>query len=172
MGVLYRIGNNCERLKCLRILKVFVMMFKSMKIVAVGLLCSVPCAGFAVEFGDNSSEYAHDGVCDDRRFMGIGAARNLHDKDNFKDATDCRKLFDLGLVQVASESAGRAATNCAAIDFGNNSSEWSKDGECDDPRFDGPGSNGAANWEDLLGDATDCKRRCVQGKIWLRTPAN
>ena len=37
------------------------------------------------------------------------------------------------------------ATPNADIDFGDDSSEWANDGECDDPRFEGTGSAGATS---------------------------
>lgn len=57
----------------------------------------------------------------------------------------------------------------AQTDFGDNSSHWAHDGECDDPRFEG---NGAANTlldEDLGHDAADCRELLDAGRITLRT---
>lgn len=51
-----------------------------------------------VQFGDNSSRWAFDGECDDPRFIGPGSATTLLAEDTFRDATDCRALFERGLV--------------------------------------------------------------------------
>ncbi|MEO0359219.1 MAG: hypothetical protein AAF386_13205, partial [Pseudomonadota bacterium] len=73
--------------------------------------------------------------------------------------------------KMVSEAAGRAATQCDAIDFGNNSSTFARDGECDDPRFDGPGTDSIMLRSDLLSDAKDCRAACNAGQIWLRVAA-
>ncbi len=88
------------------------------------------------DFGDNTSRWANDGECDDPRFEGEGAADTLLDDDRGHDATDCRKLFNAGRIALRSPAAN---TN-DAVDFGDDSSEWARDGECDDPRFQGDGS--------------------------------
>ena len=128
-------------------------------------------ANAQVTYGDDTSEYANDSECDDRRFMGSGIAMALDEADNGRDATDCEKLHRAGMVQLVDKNAGIAATDCDAIDFGDDSSEWSRDGECDDPRFDGPGTASIISLEDLLGDAKDCRSQCNNGRIWLRVPA-
>ncbi len=142
---------------------------------SLGLIIAlaVPSVGFSqsVKFGDNKSEYANDGECDDRRFIGQGMATSLDEDDNFHDANDCRKLYRAGMIKLTSEKLGRAATNCSKIKFGNNSSKWARDGECDDARFDGPGSDGIIAVDDVMKDARDCKRQCQAGNIWLRTAA-
>jgi hypothetical protein len=57
---------------------------------------------------------------------------------------------------------------CAAIDFGDDTSEWAKDNECDDPRFTGIGVDEILNAEDQSHDAADCRALCEAGEIWLR----
>jgi hypothetical protein len=57
---------------------------------------------------------------------------------------------------------------CTKIDFGDDSSEWSNDNECDDPRFTGGSVDEILNMQDLLGDATDCRALCNSGAIWLK----
>lgn len=52
----------------------------------------------AVKWGDDSSEYAGDGTCDDPRFEGPGAADLLYPDDSGRDASDCRRLCEFGLV--------------------------------------------------------------------------
>lgn len=52
----------------------------------------------AIKWGDDSSEYASDGVCDDPRFEGLGAAGILYREDAGRDASDCRALCEFGLL--------------------------------------------------------------------------
>lgn len=50
-------------------------------------------------------------------------------------------------------------------DFGDDTGRWAKDGECDDPRFEGPGM-GLTDSEEALGhDATDCRELVEAGLI-------
>ena len=56
----------------------------------------------------------------------------------------------------------------SSIDFGDNSSEWSYDGECDDPRFAGRGMAEVLLDEDLGRDAADCRALYQAGSIYLR----
>ena len=123
-----------------------------------------------VKYGDNASEWANDGECDDRRFKGPGMSNSsgfLSD-DIGHDADDCKEQFDLGRVEVWLESKARAATQCSAIKFGDNSSEWSDDGECDDMRFEGRGSADSVVPDDTGKDANDCRALCEQSMIFLR----
>ena len=105
------------------------------------------------DFGDNTSQWANDGECDDPRFEGEGAADTLLDGDRGHDATDCRKLFNNGRIALRKATA---ATN-DAIDFGDDENEWARDGECDDPRFAGEGSAATLLEADAYHDATDCR---------------
>ena len=58
-------------------------------------------------------------------------------------------------------------TNIAGIDFGDNTSQWANDGECDDPRFEGVGMATTAIDDDLRSDATDCSEAYQDGSIAL-----
>ena len=53
-----------------------------------------------ITFGDDTSEWAYDGECDDPRFQGSGTAVTLLDKDRFRDATDCRLLFNQNRITL------------------------------------------------------------------------
>ncbi|WP_144049392.1 hypothetical protein [Vreelandella massiliensis] len=55
-----------------------------------------------------------------------------------------------------------------SIEWGDNTSRWANDGECDDPRFDGPGVNSNNVSEDRYHDANDCRILHEQGQIYLR----
>ncbi len=130
----------------------------------------------AIAYGDNSSEWANDGECDDPRFFGLGSAEILLDDDLGHDAVDCRMLFEIGQIEFGTEivatgkpKAGSSspAPSTSAIDFGDDSSSWANDGECDDPRFAGPGVASTLLDDDLGRDATDCSALFQQGQIRL-----
>lgn len=52
----------------------------------------------AIKWGDDSSQYANDGACDDPRFEGRGAAEILPKEDAGRDASDCRNLYEFGIL--------------------------------------------------------------------------
>lgn len=55
-----------------------------------------------------------------------------------------------------------------APDFGDDASQWSRDGECDDKRFAGPGLTGTTLLESDIGhDATDCRTAWNAGQLQL-----
>jgi len=56
---------------------------------------------FRINFGDDSSASAFDGICDDPRFQGRGAALELYESNILADATDCRAAYDAGTVTYA-----------------------------------------------------------------------
>jgi hypothetical protein len=120
----------------------------------------------AIDFGDDSSSWANDGECDDPRFEGTGTAGELLDEDILRDATDCQAAYDAGTVTLKEPgSTGIATTTAAEIDFGDDSSEWANDGECDDPRFAGTGSADETLAADILKDATDCQAAYDAGTV-------
>ena len=55
-----------------------------------------------------------------------------------------------------------------APNFGDDSSQWSQDGECDDPRFQGTGMASTLIDADRFSDATDCRDLYNLGRITLR----
>ncbi|HUQ53237.1 MAG TPA: pre-peptidase C-terminal domain-containing protein [Gammaproteobacteria bacterium] len=120
------------------------------------------------DFGDNTSQWANDGECDDPRFEGAGSADTLLDEDRGHDATDCRTLFTAGRITLRSA----AASNNGNVNFGNDSSRWARDGECDDPRFEGEGSADTLLDEDNGHDAADCRSLFQAGRIALRGAAS
>lgn len=115
-----------------------------------------------IDFGDNSSSWANDGECDDPRFEGTGMASSPLEEDEFRDATDCRTLFDAGSIQLADQLI-------SALDlmFGDDNGSWPRDGECDDPRFEGNGVADFADDADRFHDATDCRTLFDTGQITL-----
>lgn len=119
-----------------------------------------------IEWGDNTSQWANDGECDDPRFIGEGAHSLNVDEDRYHDAADCQRLYEQGQIVLASN--GDTASSASDIQWGDDTSQWSNDGECDDPRFAGPGVNGNNLAEDRYHDATDCQRLYEQGQIYLQ----
>jgi hypothetical protein len=112
------------------------------------------------DFGDDTSQWANDGECDDPRFEGEGAAETLLDEDRGHDAADCRTLFNAGRITLRGAAA--------SIDYGDDRSEWAHDGECDDPRFEGAGMAATLLDADARHDASDCRALVEAGRISLR----
>ena len=135
----------------------------------------LPRAGSAIaekyfSFGDDSGEYAHDGECDDPRFKGAGVADEAYSLGT--DASDCRQAYldrriTIRDVYLPAYAAG-APYDASGIEFGDNSSQWAHDGECDDPRFEGPGVAATLLDDDIEADADDCRAAFEQGKAVLR----
>jgi hypothetical protein len=121
-----------------------------------------------VNFGDDSSQYASDRECDDRRFVGQGMATALSSANIGHDATDCRALHDAGQIHVWNWSEAQAATQCTAINFGDNTGQYVNDGECDDPRFEGISVARMLNPSEIGHDAADCSQLCSFGTASLR----
>jgi len=42
-----------------------------------------------------------------------------------------------------------------------------RDDQRDDPRFDGPGTSSVISLENLMIDASDCRKQCENQSIWL-----
>ena len=113
-----------------------------------------------IDFGDDTSRWARDRECDDPRFEGSYAGNTLLEEDLGRDATDCRQLYEAGLIRLFGVDLVSGQ-----VYFGDDSSEYAHDGECDDIRFS---SNGMA-WlllDDKRGrDASDCRRLYEAGRI-------
>ncbi len=59
-----------------------------------------------------------------------------------------------------------APASAQAIDFGDDAGRFSKDGECDDMRFSGPGMTDTLLIDaDIRHDATDCRVAYEQGRL-------
>ena len=122
-----------------------------------------PAFAQSINFGDDSSQWANDGECDDGRFTGPGLTSTpLLEEDVLADATDCRLAYQAGRLTLA------GVANDGTIDFGNDSGEWSNDGECDDMRFAGPGMTTTPMLQDdIKRDATDCRNAFNAGRLTL-----
>ena len=110
-----------------------------------------------VNFGDDASRWARDDECDDPRFFGAGMTSTvLLDSDVMHDASDCMAAFRVGRLQLDPSYFGDGAV-FEGLNFGDDASDWSRDDECDDPRFSGPGMTATVLLDaDILHDATDC----------------
>ena len=88
---------------------------------------ALPAIRFSIDCCNDTSDWARDGECDDVRFEGDGMASSVIVQDRGRDAADCRRLYDEGRVRVFSLDL-----DSGAIDFGDDASDWTQDGECDD----------------------------------------
>lgn len=133
-------------------------------------------AAATVDFGDDNGEWANDNECDDKRFIGAGMTSTvLLDEDVGHDATDCRTAYEAGNLTLR-DAAGAAAPQAlaaapvagGAVDFGDDSSRWSNDNECDDKRFTGAGMTATPLLDEDIGhDATDCRTAYQAGNLQL-----
>ena len=128
-----------------------------------------------VDFGDDGSQFAKDGECDDKRFSGPGMTGTpLLDSDVGHDATDCRASFSqnrltMGAAAAPSASGSYAASGVNHVMWGDDASKFSRDGECDDKRFEGQGLTDTPLLDsDVKHDATDCRTAFAQGRLTLR----
>ena len=104
-----------------------------------------PYDSTAVTFGENTSDYANNEECDDPRFIGPSMAEILLDDDEMRDSADCQAMFEAGTIvlktgaeaQPVIDTTVYTSTIDPTIDFGDNTSEYKDNGECDDPRFTG-----------------------------------
>lgn len=137
------------------------------------LICAFLATGSAVvaqdlNMGDDSNDFANDGECDDPRFAGPGMASSFDAASIGTDATDCTMLLNAKEIRLVRTQEQSSPEMCAEIVFGDDSSDWAKNGECDDPRFTGPKSASIVNVVDRLKDATDCRLACEAGFVWRR----
>jgi hypothetical protein len=123
----------------------------------------------SIVFGDDSGEFPNDDICDDPRFVGIDMTTTTTVAESLlRDATDCARAYAQKTIRLARTAGESTPADCGAIDFGDDTSEWARDTECDDPRFGGQGVHSILLPEDMMRDATDCKALCDSGAIWLR----
>ncbi|GAA4644154.1 hypothetical protein GCM10023115_21140 [Pontixanthobacter gangjinensis] len=137
-------------------------------LVIIGLAMPQPAFSQNIDFGDDSSEYAKDGECDDLRFTGSGMTDTiLLDEDVGHDATDCRVGFNQGRLTFAGQAAVTEgiALPIQDVDFGDNSSDFAGDGECDDVRFVGAGMAESLLTDSIGKDADDCKAAYENGRL-------
>lgn len=134
-------------------------------VLALALASSAAALAEDIDFGDDSSTWAHDHQCDDPRFEGPGAAILRSPADELRDASDCRQAFEAGEVTLAGTTATVQKIEASDdIDFGDDSGMFAKDGECDDPRFGGTLAS------HTKADATDCRTAFEAGEVTLAPP--
>jgi len=119
-------------------------------------------------YGDDSGAYTNDGECDDPGFTGRGAADGASSENAGKDRTDCLQAYQAGSVKRAPAVPLDTSIVVDDIRFGDDESPFAKDGECDDPRFEGTGMASSFREEDAKHDATDCLAAYQAGNITLK----
>lgn len=126
-----------------------------------------------IEFGDNRSQYADDGACDDPRFEGHGIAEAPTEEHMGHDANDCQRLcdFDMLFLRDMREVVVEPPQPEDAL-YGRDNGSFANDGECDDRRFVGPGMASSLTWNSLGRDASDCRSAVENGAVlWDRAAA-
>jgi len=142
---------------------------RALKASLMALMLASPAIAQDIDFGDDSGQWANDRECDDRRFVGSAMASIGVTWEHLgRDASDCRTAFEAGNVTLWNFAEAVAATECSAIEFGDDTHPAANDGECDDPRFDGPAAAYLLDATMEGTDATDCRRACDYGLIGLR----
>jgi hypothetical protein len=122
-------------------------------------------AGAAIDYGDDSGDYANDDECDDSRFSGTGMAGSLSRSNRLRDASDCRKGVEEGRLRIRTSIVN--APPIESIDFGDEAASIARNGECDDPRFRGRGMADAVSEAGSGHDASDCRVAYRQERIVL-----
>ncbi len=141
---------------------------------APAMLASPEAMAAGTDFGDDASQFARDGECDDKRFAGPGMTDTpLLDSDVRHDATDCRAAFNQKRLTLASAEPSPAGSYAASgvnhIMWGDDAGKYARDGECDDKRFTGAGMTDTPLLDsDIKHDATDCRAAFSQGRLSLR----
>ncbi len=118
----------------------------------------------SLELGNDTGEFAKDGECDDIRFTGKGMSVILLTDSIGKDASDCGAALKAERVSVDPMHA--KPSDASPINFGDDTSRFAKDGQCDDIRF--AGSDAAEMVfiaEDVGHDASDCKAAFETGAV-------
>ena len=122
-----------------------------------------------IDFGDDSGDYARDGECDDLRFAGDGMTQTpLLPEDIYHDASDCRAAFQANTITLAPLFVRLSGED--EIVWGDDNGDYSRDGECDDLRFEGTGMTFTPLIvEDIGHDASDCRAAYKAGSITWRS---
>lgn len=80
-------------------------------------------------------------------------------------ATVIAAIMAVGIPHLAAAQDG---PDVQAIDYGDDEGEWANDGECDDPRFSGPGVSSSPRRTDRMHDAADCRAAVADGTASLK----
>lgn len=123
-----------------------------------------------VNYGENTGNFADDGECDDPRFSGENVAATADRGHALKDAHDCYLAVSRGTAQYDGELPPLFSGTLDGVDFGDNSGGSPDDGECDDPRFRGPGmAQPSLAPDNVRADAHDCQWHLARGFVELVT---
>ena len=99
---------------------------------------------------------------------GSDAYWRLNDARFNAPQPESRRAAITGTARRALVGGTPAAVRGQGIDFGDDTGDWPRDGECDDPRFEGSGM-GLTDSESQRGrDATDCRELFESGRISFR----
>lgn len=99
-----------------------------------------------INFGDDLSDWANDGECDDPRFGGSGSANTILDEDAFHDATDCSDLYAGGeLFYVGDTWDNAGIIERGVLEFGDE--VYGETGEYLDSYFFEGSANQTTNFE-------------------------
>lgn len=79
-----------------------------------------------------------------------------------RDASDCRELHAAGTIR------SRQAGETAGLNFGDDTGEWFRDGECDDSSFEAPGMSATDSQDHLRSDASGCRDAFAAVTVRLR----
>lgn len=121
-----------------------------------------------VLFGDDTSQFSNDGECDDPQFIGRSMANGGGSAEHRgHDRTDCLTAFQSGSLKIAPVIPVKQSINVSGIDFGDDQSAFSNDGECDDPRFEGEASAVSPQETNRGHDASDCLAAYQNGTVTL-----
>lgn len=120
-------------------------------------------------FGDDTGSYANDGECDDPTFSGRGMASSGGSVEHAgHDRTDCHSAYERGTIKPAPVVPVIQSIRVDGINFGDDDGSFSNDGECDDPRFEGPGMASTTLDADRMHDAADCLAAFQLGTVTLK----
>ena len=82
---------------------------------------------------------------------------------------DAAAPADDAAAAAAPAAAAAGAPAQVTVDFGDDTSRWANDNECDDSRFEGAGMTATPLLEGDIGhDATDCRTAYEAGNLTLR----
>ena len=103
----------------------------------------LPTPRLVIDFGNDTCEWVQDGECYDPPFAGDGMVLpESNSSERGRDARDCRRLYEAGRIRLFDVDP-----DSGSVDFGDDTSAWTPDGECDDPRFEGDGMGRYHGWQ-------------------------